>query len=123
MRKNCYAEYAIRLRDQASAIIPGLVPSLSWWVRPHSQRLSAFEHSWGFELFRVIKETFFKFFGASFFCRRSLVLIMRTEALLCRLLALVIMVGAREPWEGGDDVCKRHIPEARREARKLVFVL
>jgi hypothetical protein len=47
------------------------------------------------------------------FCRRSVVSIKRTEALLCRLLASVMMVGACEPWERGDDVCKRHILEAR----------
>jgi hypothetical protein len=48
------------------------------------------------------------------------------EALLCRPLASVMMVGARERWERGDDVCKRHIPEARRTCRgerKLVSVL
>jgi hypothetical protein len=52
--------------------------------------------------------------------------IKRTEVLQCRLLASVMMVGARERWERGDDAGKRHIPEARhtcREERKLVSVL
>jgi hypothetical protein len=56
---------------------------------------------------------------AFFFPKVPFLSIKRTQASVCEPLASLMIVGACKPRDGGDDVCKCHVPEACHTCREV----